>query len=118
MVPVRGKVTLEGGAWPKAGVVSFVPLEPAPGFPSRPGTGHFDTDGSFTVTTRDPGDGLIPGKYRVAVTCWEEEPGDNRPGKSYLADAFTSPARSGLEFQVEPGASGPLVFEHDFPRRK
>lgn len=58
MVPTRGKVTLNGGRWPRPGALFFAPLKPAEGFPRRPGVGQFDTDGIFTVTSRDPGDGL------------------------------------------------------------
>ena len=115
MVPTRGKVTLDGGPWPKPGALYFTPLKPAEGFPRRPGVGHFDTDGTFTVTTRDPGDGLIPGTYRIAVECWEVEPSDNRPGKSYTAERYTSPARSGLELTVEPGTRDTVELEYDIP---
>lgn len=115
MVPTRGKVTLDGGQWPKPGSLFFAPLEPAEGFPRRPGVGQFDKDGVFTVTSRDPGDGLIPGTYRIAVECWEVEPSDTRPGKSYTAQQYTSPARSGLELTIEPGTRGPVVLEYDIP---
>jgi len=117
IVPTRGKVTLDGGAWPKPGVIYFTPLKPAEGFPRRPGTGHFDTDGTFTVTTLDPGDGLIPGTYRIAVECWEVWPEEKPPGKSYVAEPYTSPARSGLELTVEPGTRGPVEVKHDIPGR-
>ena len=115
IVPTQGKVTLDGGQWPKPGAIFFAPLEPAEGFPRRPGWGQFDVDGVFTVTTRDPGDGLIPGTYRIALECWEIEPSDNRPGKSYTAERYTSPARSGLELTIEPGSSGPVEVEYDIP---
>ena len=112
MVPVSGKVTLDGGPWPKPGIVFFTPLEPAEGFPRRPGMGHFDTDGVFTVTTRDPGDGLIPGTYRIAVECWEVEPTDSAPGKSYTSEWYI-----GQELTVEPGDRGPIRLEYDVPGR-
>ena len=115
MVPTRGKVTLDGGEWPKPGALYFSPLKPAEGFPGRPGVGQFDTDGTFTVTTRDPGDGLIPGTYRIAVECWEVEPSDTRPGKSHTAERYTSPARSGLELTVEPGTRDTIELEYDIP---
>ena len=41
-VKINGKVTFDGQAPPKAGIVYFLPTEAAAGFPSRPGTGEFD----------------------------------------------------------------------------
>jgi len=117
MVPVRGKVTLEGGEWPKPGVVNFTPIQSAPGLPRKPGAGHFDTDGAFTASTGDY-PGLIPGDYRVTVTCWEVEPGDNDPGRSFTPEKFTLPAESGLELKVPADARGPIVWEQDLPRAK
>lgn len=115
MVPVEGRVTLDGGPWPQPGMVFFTPLQPADGLPRRPGLGRFDTDGEFTVTTRTPGDGLIPGTYRIAVECWEIEPTDTRPGKSYTAERYTDPASSGLELKIERGTRETVRWDYDIP---
>jgi hypothetical protein len=117
MVPVRGKVTLEGGAWPQPGMVDFTPIKPAEGFPSKAGSGHFDADGSFVVQTGTY-EGLIPGTYSVAVTCWEKPPTDKKSGVSCLPKKFSNPLKSGLTLTIEPGQSGPIVWDHDFPRKK
>ena len=117
IVPVRGTVTFHGGPWPKPGHIYFTPLKPAEGFPRRPGSGAFDVDGRFTVTTRDPGDGLIPGTYRIAVECWEVRPTDTTPGVSYAAKSYTTPATSSLELVVEPGTRGTVEVEYDIPNR-
>jgi len=118
IVPTQGKVTLDGGEWPKPGYINFTPLKPAEGLPSRPGWGKFDTDGVFTVTTRKPGDGLIPGTYRVIVECWEIEPSDTRPGLSYIAKRFSTPAPGGLEeLVIKPGTRGPVVLNYDVASR-
>lgn len=69
LVPVSGTVTFDGGPAPTEGRVSFSPKEAAPGKPMRTGRGVFSTDGLFTVTSFQPGDGLIPGTYEVKVTC-------------------------------------------------
>ena len=115
MVPVRGRVTLEGGAWPKPGIVDFTPIKVAPGFPLKPGSARFDTDGAFVVKTGEY-EGLIPGDYRIAVVCWEKPPRDDTPGKSYIPHKFSQPALSGLTLKIEPGQSGPVIWNHDFPR--
>ena len=116
MVSVSGQVTLDGGPWPKPGVVNFTPAEPAPGFPRKSGSGHFDTDGYFTAMTGDY-EGLIPGEYRISVTCWERPPGDNDPGKSFTAAAFASPFRSGLELTIEPDGAA-VTWDQDVPRAR
>lgn len=85
LIPVSGKVTYGGGAWPKKGTIYFTCEKPADGYPSRPGTGEFDTDGSFTVTSYEGGAGLHPGKYVARVECWEVEPNmEGKPTKSYV----------------------------------
>ena len=114
MVSVRGKVTLQGGPWPRPGIVNFTPVKAAEGLPSKPASGRFDVDGSFVATTGEYS-GLIPGEYRVSVTCWLREPGDNDPGQSYTPESFTNPARSGLELKI-PRGSGPVIWEKDLPR--
>lgn len=128
IVPVEGKLTFDGGAWPKPGRVNFLPLQGAKGFPQRPGVGTFDTDGQFRVTTIESGDGLFPGTYRVYVECWEIEPageeghhhhGEEQPappeGRSYIDREYSSPVASPLEVTVEPGVSGPVVVQYDIP---
>jgi hypothetical protein len=116
-VPVQGKVTLAGGAWPKSGMVTFTPTSSAEGFPKKPGIGQFETDGSFVVES-DQKKGLYPGEYRIAVICWETPPTHEARGKAYTPKNFTQPALSGLTLKIEPGQSGPVVWEHDFPRAK
>lgn len=113
IVPVTGKITLNGGAWPKPGYVVFSPAKAADGKPLVPGMARFETDGAFSVKTGEQ-DGLMPGQYKVAIRCWEREPGHGKgeTGKSALPDRFGDPSASGLELKVEPG-SGPIVFNKD-----
>jgi hypothetical protein len=119
MVPVEGRITLEGGSWPAEGIIYFTPVEPAEGLPRKPGEAHFDTDGNFSASTRNPGDGLIPGTYRIAVECWEVPPSHDatgeHPGKSYVAEKYSSPAKSGLELKI-PKGSDPIEVTYDVQR--
>ena len=105
MVPVEGTIIFGGGPWPKPGVLNFTVESPAPGLPNRPAMGLFDTDGRLTVTTFKRGDGLIPGKYRIGVECWEVRPemASPTPPKSYVPPRYRSAATSGLTVIVEPG---------------
>lgn len=101
-VPVSGKVTLEGGPWPKPGMLFFTPIEEVPGFPMRPATADFDVDGLFrSATTYEAGDGVLPGKYRVRVECWEQAPNmEGKPVKSHVPSRYDNAATSGLEATI------------------
>lgn len=118
VVPVRGKVTYGGGAWPKPGLLYFTTEQPAEGLPARPAMGRFGTDGNLTVSTFTKGDGLIPAHYKIGVECWEVPPSmeSSLPPKSYVPRAYQSPLASGLEVTVK---SGQRVVEIDFdvPKR-
>jgi hypothetical protein len=68
-VPVSGKVTLDGQ--PVAGAaIQFVPDGNGARRPASAGT---ESDGSYRITTHNPGDGALPGEYKVVIT-WEPEP--------------------------------------------
>ncbi len=104
-VGVRGRVLFDGQPPPGEGMVYFAPLEPAEGFPRRPGRAEFDAQGYFRATSFDGGDGLVPGHYRVGIDCWETLPrAEGPPAKSHVPNRYREPATSGLELVVEPGA--------------
>jgi hypothetical protein len=110
-VPVTGTVTLNGQPPPAPGVVFFTTSEPADGYPRRPGTAKFDVDGKYAVNTFEDGDGLIPGRYGVAVYCWKtEQTMENPQGESHLPTRYQDGATSGLELLVEPTARK-LVYD-------
>ena len=103
VIPVEGTITLGGGPWPKPGVVYFT-LDPSAST-GRPATGKFDVDGKLTVTTFRKGDGLMPGRYKLGVECWDVPPrmGSPTPPVSYVPERYQSAATSGLTVSVEPG---------------
>jgi hypothetical protein len=84
----------------------------------RPATGEFDTDGTLTVTTFKKGDGLLPGTYKVAVSCWEIPPRMGSPvaAKSYVPTRYRSAASSGFEVTVSPGQSR-VEVNIDIPKK-
>jgi len=109
-VPVTGKVTFHGGPMPAKGMMFFTVLEPAEGFPARPGVADFEVDGRFSVKTWEHGDGLMPGRYGVSIHCWEVPPNmDGRPVKSHLPDKYFAAITSDLEVVIEPGARAKVV---------
>jgi hypothetical protein len=117
VVPVEGKVTYGGGIWPRAGMLYFTPVEPAVGFPNRPAWAEFAADGSFRATSFKPGDGLVPGRYQVAVECWDAPPamGSKTPARSCVLPKYRSPTTSGFEVSVSPGQKK-VALEWDVPK--
>lgn len=101
-IPISGSVSYGGGEWPAAGQIHFLPLEPAEGYPRRPALANFDADGNFdSPTSWEPGDGVVPGKYRVYIECWKIKPTiDGPPPVSYIADEFMSGAMSEIEVDI------------------
>jgi len=110
-VKVSGVVTVNEEAPPGAGTITFSVVEPATGFPNRPAMAKFDTDGRYTVTSYDPGDGLVPGSYKAAVECYETPPNmDGKPVKSHIDQRYMNGETSGFELIVEEG-SKPIEFD-------
>ena len=115
-VPVSGKVTVAGKAPPAGGAVWFTPEEAASGFPMRPGIGDFAADGAYQAKTFAPGDGLLPGRYKLRIDCWKTPPNmEGKPKQSYLPAKYLNPQQSGLELNVQPGAD-PITFDIDIPK--
>jgi hypothetical protein len=111
-------VTLAGGDLPAGGTLWFTPEEAAAGFAMRPGTADFAADGAYRVKTFVPGDGLLPGRYRVRVDCWKVPPNmEGKPTQSYLPAKYQNPQTSGLELEVKPDGD-PITFDIDIPASK
>ena len=95
LVSVSGKVTFAGGPCPAAGNVTFTPIEVEPGLPRRPGSATFYTDGAFVVNSFQKGDGLVPGRYSVKITCDSGLPDPRSPDPwgdvSYVAKDYQPP---------------------------
>jgi hypothetical protein len=71
-VNAGGTVTLDGKAVDGA-TVSFVPDGEG-----RSASAMTSSDGTFRLTTVNPGDGAIPGRYRISVTKLSQATGDGR----------------------------------------
>lgn len=105
-VHVTGKVTLDGKPMPGPGTLYFNPTKAAGDEPKLPGTAEFGADGEYAAMTFEPGDGLVPGSYKVAVHCWEVSPNEEgRAAKSFIPKKYTSAGTSGFELVVPENTS-------------
>jgi len=115
-VAVHGKVTFAGGLCPVAGHISFSPLEVPSGMPRRPGSAHFDRDGEFIVTSFEPGDGLLPGRYEVLISCIDGMPDVSQPNA--FRDADFVPADYKPEQLVIEAGKAVVEVGYDVPLKK
>ena len=113
LVPVRGTVKLREGAVPE-GQYRFVTFHPdffSSGIDDavKGAGGEIKPDGRFEMTTIKPGDGVLPGRYKVTIRCLTNyaDPGSLTIPKKY-ADLSTTPlvvtidtARSDLVFELD-----------------
>jgi len=109
-IPVKGKVTFGGGAWPKPATLDFTAVQPAAGMPNKPATAVIEGEGNYSVK-------LVPGQYVVNVSCWEVEPQPDNPtkAKSYIPDRYATGAdRQKLEVPLD--AKGPIELSWDIPK--
>ena len=117
MYQVSGKVLYKDGSVPHAPVclVRFEPRDTTAEI-RKTATGPIGPDGSFTLSTRMPGDGVHPGEYNVCFTLCKSavdtkplilekyaDPNDT-PYKKVVVDKDLSD----LKFEIEPlpGTSG------------
>src|SRR5262249_25977152 len=95
---VSGRVQFKDGS-PITGGVRTIRLEPPANTTAqirKTATGEIATDGSFSMYTRKPGDGVIPGLYVVTFSVLDKAMG----GKSLIAAKYSSPAESPIDINV------------------
>jgi hypothetical protein len=97
--PVRGKVTDKQGQ-PIPGLEgSQIVFEGA----STSSVGEIAADGSFTLFTDRPGDGVPPGEYQVYIPRRRIDP--EREAPQAIGAKFETPQTSDLKATVEPKAN-------------
>ena len=112
MYQVSGKVHYKDGSVPTA-PVCLVRFEPAPDSSApirKSASGAIDPkDGSFTLYTRKPGDGVYPGDYRVAFTLCKSATDTKPLIPDKYAYANQSPFKitvdgnkTDLQYEIEP----------------
>lgn len=108
---VSGHVQYKGGAPIKAGirVIRFEPAEDTTAAVRKTASGDIGQDGSFTLFTRKPGDGVPLGKYKVTFTLLTSVTGGENITRPEYMSAATSPFEvevtddvSDLLYEIEP----------------
>lgn len=101
LVPVSGTVTVDGKPVPYGGIIVHTQGH-------RPSMARIDENGRFTLTCRNPGDGVIPGTHLVTVGA--EEPVTERSKRWYAPKEYSNPATSGLWVTID-GPTDDLKIE-------
>lgn len=99
LVPVRGRVTIDGEPLTTGAVM----LQPDAGPAAQ---AKINPDGSFCLGTFEPDDGAIPGRAVVRVVCRQDitpAGGERAFGPSLIPEHYTRFETSGLEVDVQPG---------------
>lgn len=112
-VPVTGSVSYRGQPLTK-GDVQMVPLEIAAGKTRRPATATIDANGQFTMSTFKLGDGMVPGKYGVAIVAIRRYPNlmDPNDKPEYAVPVrYVDPKTSGLIAIIPDQTSKPVQLE-------
>ena len=110
LVRVSGKVTWNCRQLTR-GSIHFIPdTQPATGdHGTKPtlATGRIDEQGNYSMMTRKPGDGVMPGKYLVMIDDdlhpAEEIASSGKTDKGVLPRKFANTATSGLTATINPG---------------
>lgn len=111
--PTKGVVLFNGEPMMGGGAISFVPLDNQLG---KAAGGMIDKEGKFTMSTYDPDDGSMAGKFRVVVmqsTVEEiETVGDTDvEGAEDTSGEFTVPVAKRISFTYADTANSPLMTE-------
>jgi len=111
--PTKGVVLFNGEPMMGGGAISFVPLDNQLG---KAAGGTIDKEGKFTMSTYDPDDGSMAGKFRVIVmqsTVEEiETVGDTDvEGAEDTSGEFTVPVAKRIPFTYADTANSPLMTE-------
>jgi hypothetical protein len=96
------------GSVPKGGVrvVRFEPADDTTAEIRRTASGQIGADGTFEMSTRVPGDGVVVGKYNVTFSVWKAP----REPISLVARQYTIAATTPYQVTVDHDVTD-LVFE-------
>ncbi len=109
--PVQGKVLFEDGSPVHVGIVELKSKD----FPIQ-ARGSIEKDGSFTLTTYQPGDGAVAGKHACVVVQFVVTEGmtAHRPSTiGVVAPKFASYSTSGLLVDITTDGSNQIELRVD-----
>jgi hypothetical protein len=114
MSQVSGKVFYKDGSVPRGGVCA-VRFEPISAVEVRKGaSGTIEPDGSFTMWTRKPGDGVYHGEYAVTFAVWKAVMDPTSLIQDKYTRSDTTPYKvtvdgdqHDLKFEIEPLPGAP-----------
>jgi hypothetical protein len=113
LYPVRGKVVWENGAEARELDGGLVVCEAVAGGAGV--RGDIQKDGSFQLSTYKEGDGVLPGKYRVAVVEYSpREP----PPPPIMDRTFAKVETSRLEIDIERKTNEVILTVRRAPPRQ
>jgi hypothetical protein len=111
VVPVRGKVTLNGQPLTTGNVLTLPPS-------GHGANGPISKDGSFELRTFGKNDGALVGPHKVAVVAYAPT-GKSGPeagiGKVLTPDRYINPETSGLSIEVKAGETNAPTLELTSP---
>lgn len=117
MVPIEGTVVYNDKPL-TSGTVIYVPDDRVNGRQAR---AEIQSDGSFELTTFEPGDGALHGQYTITVVALDVHPGEDRASieangglvkrGSLIPERYGDPSQSGLTDNVDDDHSGTKRIE-------
>lgn len=96
--PVTGSLTLDGKA-PAGAKLIFHPLQLEGETLGAAPNARVKDDGSFSVSSYQPGDGAPPGEYTVTVV-WRKVDNEGSPGPNVFPEIYSSPKTSPIKVTV------------------
>ncbi len=108
LVPAAGTVKFSDGTVPQGevAIVNFEPVGSRKNVRSKGASADIQPDGSFQLKTVEPGDGVIPGKYKVIVVVHKTYLGQELLVPQEYTQAQTTP----FEATVESGKPNQFEF--------
>jgi len=109
--PVQGSVKFEDGAPVEIGSVEFRSME---GEERTTARGKIEKDGSFTLSTFEPGDGALPGEHQVIVQQMVISEGlsaEHHQHGRRVPRKYADYSQSGLTAEIKAEKSNPIVIQ-------
>lgn len=112
LTPLRGRLLFNEEPLAGAELV-FHPQFDGPGWLPVAVTGE---DGTFDAGTKQPGDGVVPGRYKVTAT-WRPSPDGESEGPNRLPERYSRVETTDVEVQAGPESDAPLTLRVVGPPR-